>query len=56
MISDKVQLKINCMNYQKLEKISNWCWKRYQNAKFPPIARYITKLHYWQEEGRAGLL
>ena len=56
MISDKVQQKINRMHYDKLEKLSNWFYKRYKNANFPPIARYITKLHYWQEEARAGLL
>ena len=56
MITDKVQRKINCMHYDKLEKLSNWFYKRYKNADFPPIARYITKLHYWQEEAKAGLL
>lgn len=56
MISDKVKWKINCMRYDKLEKLSNWFYKRYKNADFTPIARYITKLHYWQEEAKAGLL
>lgn len=56
MLSDKVQYKINCMNYQKLEKISDWCWKRYKNNQFPPIAKYITRLHYLREEYMAGLL
>ena len=61
MISDKVQCKINRMNFKKLEKISDWLWKRYKNNQLPPIARYITKrfitkLRNWQEEVKAGLL
>ena len=56
MISDKVERKINRMHYSRLEKLSNWFYKRYKNADFPPIARYITRLHYLREEYKAGLL
>jgi hypothetical protein len=59
-VSDKVQRRINYLNYYHLEKLANWCWKRYAKGngfvKMPPIAHYITSLHYHLEEGRAGLL
>lgn len=56
MLSERVERKINCMDYNRLEKLSDWLWKRYENKKITPIAKYITRLHYLQEEGRAGLL
>lgn len=59
-ISDKVQRRINYLDYNHLEKLANWCWKRYAKGdgliKMPPIAHYIIVHHYHLEEGRAGLL
>ena len=59
-VSDNVQRRINFLNYNHLEKLANWCWKRYAKCngfvKMPPIAHYITTRHYHLEEGRAGLL
>ena len=60
MISDKIQRKINHLNYYRLEKLANWCWKRYAKTngfvKMPPIPSYIVRRHYLWEEARAGLL
>ena len=59
-VSDNVQRRINYLNYDHLEKLANWCWKRYAKkngfVKMPPIAHYITRQHYFWEEYRAGLL
>lgn len=59
-ISNKVQRRINYLDYNHLEKLANWCWKRYAKGdgliKMPPIAHYITRHHYHLEEGKAGLL
>lgn len=55
-VSDKVQRRINFLNYNHLENLANWCWKRYCGKDMPPIAHYITRHHYLMEEGRAGLL
>lgn len=56
MISDKIQRKINHLNYYRLEKLANWLWKRYENKKAPEIAHYIMVHHYLWEEYMAGLL
>lgn len=56
MLSKKVQIKINHLSYNRLEKLANWCWKRYWRKDMPPIARYITRQHYFWEEYKAGLL
>ena len=59
-VSDNVQRRINHLNYWRLEKLANWCWKRYAKGngfvEMPPIAHYITSLHNYWEEYRAGLL
>lgn len=56
MISDKVQRKVNYMNYQRLERLANWLTNRYWQKETPELAHYIIVHHYWQEEARAGLL
>lgn len=60
MISIEVKRRINYLDYSHLEKLADWCWKRYAkgdgSVKMPPIAHYITSRHYRLEEGRAGLL
>lgn len=55
-VSDNVQKRINYLNYYHLEKLADWCWKRYWGKDMPPIAHYITRQHYFWEEYRAGLL
>ena len=59
-VSDNVQHRINYLNYNHLEKLANWCWKRYAKGdgliKMPPIAHYITTRQYLWEEAKAGLL
>lgn len=58
--SKKVCWKIHCLNFSRLTKISDWCWKRYAKKSgfvdFPPIAKYITTHHYHYEEYKAGML
>jgi hypothetical protein len=56
MIDTKIQIKINTLNFYRLDKIANWLWKRYENKKAPEIAHYIMVHHYHWEEARAGLL
>ena len=60
MISNEVICKIHYMNYHRLEKLANWCWKRYAKTngfvKMPPIPSYIVRRHYLWEEAKAGLL
>jgi hypothetical protein len=56
MISERVKEKINYMNCYRLEKLANWCWKRYSGVKEPEIARYIMVRHYRWEEYQTGLL
>lgn len=56
MISDKVQWKINCMNYHRLDRLANWLTNRYWQKETPELAHYIIVHHYRMEEARAGLL
>lgn len=56
MISDRVKIKVNYMNYGKLSKLACWLIKRYWQKKEPELAHYIMTLHYHLEEGMAGLL
>ena len=56
MISDKLQKKVNYMNYHRLERLANWLTNRYWQKETPELAHYIIVNHYHTEEGRAGLL
>ena len=56
MISDKVQRKVNYMNYYRLERLANWLINRYWQKETPELAHYIIVYHYHLEEGRAGVL
>ena len=56
MISDKVQRKVNYMNYYRLDKLANWLINRYWQKETPELAHYIIVYHYHLEEGKAGLL
>lgn len=56
MISEETQIRINNLNFHRLDKIANWLWKRYENKKAPEIAHYIMVYHYHWEEYMAGLL
>lgn len=56
MISDKVQCKINCMNFGRLDKLANWLTNRYWQKETPELAHYIIVHHYHLEEAKAGLL
>ena len=56
MISDKIQRKINHLNYYRLERLANWLTDRYWQKDTPELAHYIIVHHYHLEEGRAGLL
>ena len=56
MISDKVQRKVNYMNYHRLERLADWLTNRYWQKETPELAHYIIVHHYHLEEGRAGLL
>ena len=56
MISDKLQRKVNYMNYNRLEKLANWLTNRYWQKETPELAHYILVHHYHLEEGKAGLL
>lgn len=56
MLRKETQIRINTLNFYRLDKIANWLWKRYENKKAPEIAHYIMVHHYLLEEARAGLL
>lgn len=56
MISNKLQIKVNHMNYNRLERLANWLTNRYLQKETPELAHYIIVHHYHLEEGRAGLL
>lgn len=56
MINDKIQIKINRMKYNRLERLANWMTKRYRNKNKTELAHYIIVHHYHLEEGKAGLL
>lgn len=56
MISDRVKIKVNYMNYYKLSKLAYWLINRYWQKKEPELAQYIITRHYHWEEGRAGIL
>ena len=56
MISDKLQKKVNYMNYYRLERLANWLTNRYWQKETPELAHYIMVHHYHLEEAKAGLL
>lgn len=56
MISDRVKIKVNYMNYDRLDKLANWLINRYWQKKEPALAQYIIARHYYWEEGMAGML
>ena len=56
MIDDKIQIKINRMKYNRLERLANWLTNRYWQKRMPEIAHYIVVRHYHLEEAKAGLL
>ena len=56
MIRTETQIRINSLNFHRLDKIANWLWRRYENKKAPEIAHYIMVRHYHWEEYMAGLL
>lgn len=56
MIDDRVKIKINYMNYYRLDKLANWLINRYWQKKEPELAQYIITHHYHSEEGMAGML
>ena len=60
MLSTETQIRINKLNYYRLEKLADWCWKRYAKTngfvKMPPVPSYIVRRHYHWEEAKAGLL
>ena len=56
MMSEDLKIKINYMNYYRLDKLANWLINRYLKKKTPELAQYIITHHYYLEEGRAGLL
>ena len=55
-MNEKIKKKINCMNYNRLERLANWLTNRYWQKETPELAHYIMVHHYHLEEGRAGLL
>ena len=55
-MNEKIKKKINCMNYNKLEKLANWLTNRYWKKRMPEIAYYIVVRYYHLEEAKAGLL
>ena len=56
MISDRVKIKVNHMNYDRLSKLAYWLIDRYWQEKEPELVHYITTYHYHLEEGMAGIL
>lgn len=56
IISDRVKIRINYMNYDRLSKLAYWLINRYWQKKEPELAQYIITHHYHLEEGMAGML
>ena len=56
MISDRVKIRINYMNYGRLSKLAYWLINRYWQKKESELAHYIITYHYHLEEGMAGIL